>query len=810
MSQHTITIFRSILDTSAPFFRDVSVVIDRIKEGKSKDLVKKIRSEKDKSKRNEIKKKLPSICFSGVFNKREDKSLVEHSGIICLDFDDYTSNKEMMAEKEALKKSKYTYSVFVSPSGKGLKALIKIPADADNHKSYFNSLAKHYNSPPFDVTSKNVSRVCYESYDPQIYVNEKSHLWDTVEVEGHDTLVREKPHLTIGITDKKKVVDILTKWGIDKHPIVEGQRNQNTYIWAAAFNDFGVDKSLTQYVLGVYASDGFSHGEIMQTIESAYRDQSKHGSKVYENTDKINNIRSKVRRGVSKQSIRRDLNDDDDVDPGVVDSVLNEIIDEVQEQAFWTKSDKGVVKNIPLSFKTFLEKYGFYKFYPEGGKNYVFVKVTNNLIDHTTDKEIKDFLLEYLIELDDMSVYNYFADNTRFFKEEFLSLLGTIDVYFIADTKTEAYLYYQNCAIKITKDGVTEIDYLDLGGYVWKEHIIERNYAGCDYSPCQYRKFIHNICANDTTRIASMESTIGFLLHGYKNHGYCPAVILNDEVISDSPEGGTGKGLFMQALGKMKKLVKIDGKLLDFSKGFPYQLVSADTQILVFDDIKKYFQFENLFSVVTEGLTLEKKNKDAIMIPFENSPKIAITTNYAVMGTGNSFDRRKWELELHPHYTKAFTPQDEANGKLMFADWGEDEWCQFDSYQIKNLIGFLNTGLIESKFVNLDVRRLSAATCHEFIEWCGLINGSTSTPVLLSNMKLSKLQLYLEFTGENADFAPRGKMYVSMTKFYKWLGSYCEFKYGTKPEEGRDSDRGRWIRFVENKEAVKSKQTELL
>jgi len=107
------------------------------------------------------------------------------------------------------------------------------------------------------------------------------------------------------------------------------------------------------------------------------------------------------------------------------------------------------------------------------------------------------------------------------------------------------------------------------------------------------------------------------MMHGYKNLSYCPAVILNDEVISDNPEGGTGKGLFMNALSQMKKLVVIDGKAFAFERSFPYQLVSADTQILCFDDVKKNFDFERLFSVVTEGLTLEKKNKDAIKIPFE-------------------------------------------------------------------------------------------------------------------------------------------------------------------------------------------------
>ena len=63
-----------------------------------------------------------------------------------------------------------------------------------------------------------------------------------------------------------------------------------------------------------------------------------------------------------------------------------------------------------------------------------------------------------------------------------------------------------------------------------------------------------------------MRSTIGYLLHGWKNLAYCPAVILNDEVISENPEGGTGKGLFMNGLSMMKKVVVIDGKSFNFER----------------------------------------------------------------------------------------------------------------------------------------------------------------------------------------------------------------------------------------------------
>jgi hypothetical protein len=797
-----VTIFQNIRDTDTPFFRDVHIILDRIKDGAgvTKDLVKKIRLEKRKPERQELKKQLPAICFSGTFNKRTDVSLIEHSGLICLDFDGYVKQKELLQDKENLSKNKYVFSVFISPSGNGLKVLVKIPADAENHTMYFNSLEKYFNSPYFDKTSKNLSRVCYESYDPLIAINENSSIWDVIEEPEYTEVSKIKDKATIPITDENKIVEILVKWWEKKYPMHEGQRNQNAYVLAMAFNDFGINKSLASYVLNQFATDDFTLREIGTTIDSAYRHTANFGTKYYEDEERINTIKAKLRRGVSKKEIRIQLQDSN-LDSETIDSVLNKVEEENAMQTFWDRNDRGVIKVVHIQFKQFLEDNGFYKYCPEGGKNYIFVKVTNNLIDHTSEKEIKDFVLTHLLELDDIGVYNYFADNTRFFKEEFLSLLSTIEIYFIADTKDASYLYYKNCAVKITKDGITTLDYLDLGGYVWKDHVIERNFNICNVTgKCDFKKFVSNINGGDEQRVRSMESTLGFLMHGYKNLSFCPAVILNDEVISDNPEGGTGKGLLMSALSKMKKLVVIDGKSFAFERSFAYQLVSADTQILCFDDVRKHFDFERLFSVVTEGLTLEKKNKDAIKIPFSRSPKIAITTNYAIKGAGNSFARRKWELELHQYYTKEFTPLDEF-GKLMFGDWNDDDWCEFDNYMISCLTTYIKTGLVKSKFVNLKIRQLSAETCHEFIEWCGLVDTHQNREVILqTDTRLYKNELYSNFVDEYPDYGPRGRMSVSRTKFYKWLIAYGMYKEGTMPQEDRDQN-GRWI-------IIKSKNNE--
>jgi hypothetical protein len=801
----TVTLFRNIVETATPFHRPVDVVLQRIKEGATKDLVKRIRAERNKTERNELKKGLPAICFSGTFNKRNDKSLVEHSGLICLDFDGYEKKKELISHKENLTKDPYVYAAFVSPSGNGLKVLVRVPADPDNHVNYFNALQKHFDSPHFDKTCKNLSRVCYESFDPVLYVNKNASLWDKIDEPEYRELVSRRDPPTIPITDENKIVDILIKWWTKKYPMVEGQRNQNTFVLAMALNDYGINKSLASYVLNNYATQDFPESEIQRTIDSAYEHTQNFGTKYYEDEDRVNTIRTKMKRGVSKKEIRYQL-EESALDSDTIDAVLNRVEEENSMQTFWEKNEKGTIKIVHILFKQFLEDNGFYKYCPEGGRNYIFVKVTNNLIDHTSEKEIKDFILSHLIELDDISVYNYFADNVRFFREEFLSLLSTIDIYFIEDTKDTSYLYYRNCAVKITKDAVETIDYLDLGGYVWKDHVIDRKFMECEYQGCVYGQFISRICGDNDMRIATMESTIGFLMHGYKNLSYCPAVILNDEVISDNPEGGTGKGLFMNALSQMKKLVVIDGKAFAFEKSFPYQTVSADTQVLCFDDVKKNFDFERLFSVVTEGLTLEKKNKDAIKIPFSKSPKIAITTNYAIKGTGNSFARRKWEVELHQHYTKNHTPLDEF-GKHFFADWNDEDWCLFDNYMVACLQGYLKTGLVKSSFVNLQVRQLSAETSHDFIEWCGLIEGTPKNSHLEVGVKLMKQDLYYEFIQEYPDYAPKAKMTISRTRFYKWLTAYAVFATGVTPEEGRDPS-GRWLR-MRNKHEVEV-QTRLI
>jgi len=177
-----VTIFQNIKTTSSPFVKDVTYALDRIREGKSRETVDAIRFELNEDVIADLKKTLPSICFSGTFSNRAISGLKTHSGLICLDFDKFPDAETMQAARETFEGDQYTFALWTSPSGKGFKLLVKIPPSKENHKGYFDALQIYYNSPYFDKSTSDVSRVCYESYDPDLFYNPESELW----VEGEE------------------------------------------------------------------------------------------------------------------------------------------------------------------------------------------------------------------------------------------------------------------------------------------------------------------------------------------------------------------------------------------------------------------------------------------------------------------------------------------------------------------------------------------------------------------------------------------------------------------------------------------------
>lgn len=86
------------------------------------------------------------------------------------------------------------------------------------------ALEKHFKSKYFDKTSKNISRVCYESYDPLIEINDKALVWETAEDLEYKEHTTSNGVKTIPIRDENKIVEILVKWWLKKISYVSGTK----------------------------------------------------------------------------------------------------------------------------------------------------------------------------------------------------------------------------------------------------------------------------------------------------------------------------------------------------------------------------------------------------------------------------------------------------------------------------------------------------------------------------------------------------------------------------------------------------------
>lgn len=768
-----VTIFKNIRETSTPFIRDIDFIFKRIKEGNSKILIDKIRNSKTKEEQNKLKSDLPSICFSGIFKNRSKNGIISHTGIICLDFDKYNTIDLLNEDREKLINDKYTFALFISPSGNGLKVIVKIPKDIDNHKLYFDALEKYYNNNNFDTGVSDVSRVCYESYDENIYINKSSELWITK--EENVTYSYENKAPKIKLENENEIINRLYVWFQKNVNMSEG-RNVGLFKLAAAFSDFGVSQLEALRFCEKFNEPDFTINEIQNVVKSAYKKgAASFGMKYFEDDSKLTQIKSDIKKGTTLDELQKKY-------PTIDKDSINEINENISINNFWEFKKKGVVIN-HLDYKNWLQSNGFYKYYPEGSDSYVFVRVENNLIDNTNDVRIKDFVLNELLNNGENKVYQYLAGNSKYFKDEYLNILDSINLCFKEDTPNEAYIYFRNAAIKVMANGIEMIDYLDLDGFVWKKHIIDFDILHTNDIDCDFKKFIYLVSNKDEKREISFATTLGYLMHSFKTSANNKAVILNDETISENPNGGSGKGIFWNALSKVKRVADINGKSFSFEKSFPYQTVSADTQLLVFDDVQKNFKFENLFSIITEGITLEKKNKDAIKIPVNKSPKILITTNYTIGGVGGSFERRKWELEFSAHFSSKHTPLNEF-GRMLFDEWDNTEWLKFYNYMIRCIQLYLTNGLVAYDFQNLEIRKFIKETSFEFYEW-------SNEDVIKIGERMEKNYLYNTFVEDYPDWR---KFNLSQKRFWQWIDKYCDFN-NIKVEKGQDSMGSRYVIF---------------
>lgn len=392
------------------------------------------------------------------------------------------------------------------------------------------------------------------------------------------------------------------------------------------------------------------------------------------------------------------------------DEIELESIFSTDNRIFWWVDDKGKHSLIYHKFHGFLEDNGFFRIRLSDGDDaqYKYVRIQDNIVEIVDKATIKNFVNDYLSF--DISAQNFMKRGSdTYFSPGKLDYLKLVELKILEDTKNAAFYFFKNGIVQVTKSKIKLVDYKDLGKFqVWKSSIIDFNIKLGINEKSEIESFFEktstfgdnkdrNFRNLDFDCFTRKKSSFGYLLHRYKDVSVVRAVVAVDRNLdpeSQESNGRTGKGLFFEAVRKLRNGLIIPSKDFDINNRFYFQSVKLDHQVINLDDIRRKFDFESLFPWISGDFKVEAKGSGnaQFIIPFKEAPKVLITSNFPLTGKGSSFEARQSVVEFSNYYDDQFQPFDDFN-KTFFEDWNDREWLKFYNFSFECIQLFLEKGL---------------------------------------------------------------------------------------------------------------------
>ena len=302
--------------------------------------------------------------------------------------------------------------------------------------------------------------------------------------------------------------------------------------------------------------------------------------------------------------------------------------------------------------------------------------------------------------------------------------------------------------------------------------------------------------------------TIGYMLHAFKSPSRAWAPMAMDWKIDDDDKcnGRSGKSfLFSQVLSRFLKTVKLSGrnaKLLDNPHVFDQ--VNRHTRMLLVDDISKAVRMEMFYDNITSDMTVNPKNNQSYNIPYNESPKIAFTTNYVP----NNFDASTMarllpmvfsdyyhEKTEDSNYKSSFSIRDDFNKDLFGVDYSEEEWNADHNFLMQCERFYLSAIKSGAKILppmeNIMLRKRKQDMSGNFEQWANQYFSPIGNHLDTFIVRNDALDDFRRYSGLK-DMTTNG-----FTKKLQAFVKYCEYTvelnpidYCTvKPEPGRNNGR---------------------
>ncbi len=280
---------------------------------------------------------------------------------------------------------------------------------------------------------------------------------------------------------------------------------------------------------------------------------------------------------------------------------------------------------------------------------------------------------------------------------------------------------------------------------------------------------------------------IGYLMHKYKYPGRSWAIYAmeNGMLDDDQSEGGSGKSIFLKSFSALMEYnVQSARNPKMWDNSFMFDGVTENTGYVLFDDADKNFKIQNLYSMITGPLSVNPKNNKPFTIPFKDSPKYTISSNYSLRNTDGSTMRRLLFIAFSDYYHEANNIHDKKRdpfddfGHSLFTDWGVDQWNKYVNFVAQCIKFYLSVDeKINPPMNDLMMRNLQSFIGSTFMEWADIylannLNVEFNKKEALENLRTNKRVM------EN----------ISSTNFMRKVDAWCKFNgYNLMPNHKTDA-----------------------
>lgn len=222
---------------------------------------------------------------------------------------------------------------------------------------------------------------------------------------------------------------------------------------------------------------------------------------------------------------------------------------------------------------------------------------------------------------------------------------------------------------------------------------------------------------------------LGYIMSKHKVAGQPYAIYAMETEQSEEGThlGGTGKSLFMTSTEQLRKQLFINGQEINPSKT-DFMLAgvrSGITDTVYFDDLNDSIDLHRFMPMITGKMVVNPKNKDAFILEFKDSPKVAFTSNHAIKKFDASLRRRTWFTAFTDYYhsddpmrgLKERSPYTEFH-KNLIQDYSPDEMNGFYNFMFNCISVWHKLRVrIQPPMKQIEQRNLQRAITDEFIWW---------------------------------------------------------------------------------------------